>query len=93
MDIFTKLTILELQVKKIKHPFRNYISPRNAYVMLLLIVSCKSWWYFTLFHLCFSLGDPKKKLICTVCNKKCSSASSLQEHRKVSKIKTNVHHS
>ncbi|XP_043425339.1 PR domain zinc finger protein 5 isoform X2 [Prionailurus viverrinus] len=27
-------------------------------------------------------GDPKKKLICSVCNKKCSSASSLQEHRK-----------
>ncbi|XP_026919456.1 PR domain zinc finger protein 5 isoform X3 [Acinonyx jubatus] len=27
-------------------------------------------------------GDPKKKLMCSVCNKKCSSASSLQEHRK-----------
>ncbi|XP_043294454.1 PR domain zinc finger protein 5 isoform X3 [Cervus canadensis] len=31
-------------------------------------------------------GDPKKKLICTVCNKKCSSASSLQEHRKIHEI-------
>ncbi|KAM7143736.1 PR domain zinc finger protein 5 [Molossus nigricans] len=31
-------------------------------------------------------GDPKKKLICSVCNKKCSSASSLQEHRKVHEI-------
>uniref|UniRef100_A0A8B9WSR8 Zinc finger protein n=1 Tax=Bos mutus grunniens TaxID=30521 RepID=A0A8B9WSR8_BOSMU len=31
-------------------------------------------------------GDPKKKLICSVCNKKCSSASSLQEHRKIHEI-------
>nr|XP_051675769.1 PR domain zinc finger protein 5 isoform X2 [Oryctolagus cuniculus] len=31
-------------------------------------------------------GDPKKKLICSVCNKKCSSASSLQEHRKTHEI-------
>ncbi|XP_066090033.1 PR domain zinc finger protein 5 isoform X2 [Saccopteryx bilineata] len=31
-------------------------------------------------------GDPKKKLVCSVCNKKCSSASSLQEHRKVHEI-------
>ncbi|KAK1342287.1 hypothetical protein QTO34_015043 [Cnephaeus nilssonii] len=38
-------------------------------------------------------GDPKKKLICSVCNKKCSSASSLQEHRKVSGIKMNAHRS
>ncbi|XP_058405967.1 PR domain zinc finger protein 5 isoform X4 [Diceros bicornis minor] len=31
-------------------------------------------------------GDPKKKLICSVCNKKCSSASSLQEHRKIHEV-------
>ncbi|XP_040822766.1 PR domain zinc finger protein 5 isoform X3 [Ochotona curzoniae] len=31
-------------------------------------------------------GDPKKKLVCSVCNKKCSSASSLQEHRKTHEI-------
>ncbi|XP_038310611.1 PR domain zinc finger protein 5 isoform X11 [Canis lupus familiaris] len=31
-------------------------------------------------------GDPKKKLICSVCNKKCSSPSSLQEHRKIHEI-------
>lgn len=31
-------------------------------------------------------GDPKKKLVCSVCNKKCSSASSLQEHRKIHEI-------
>ncbi|XP_021092099.1 PR domain zinc finger protein 5 isoform X3 [Heterocephalus glaber] len=31
-------------------------------------------------------GDTKKKLICSVCNKKCSSASSLQEHRKIHEI-------
>ncbi|XP_077878300.1 PR domain zinc finger protein 5 isoform X1 [Ictidomys tridecemlineatus] len=31
-------------------------------------------------------GDPKKKLVCSVCSKKCSSASSLQEHRKVHEI-------
>uniref|UniRef100_A0A7N5JA46 Zinc finger protein n=1 Tax=Ailuropoda melanoleuca TaxID=9646 RepID=A0A7N5JA46_AILME len=31
-------------------------------------------------------GDPKKKLICSVCNKKCSSAPSLQEHRKIHEI-------
>ncbi|XP_054417966.1 PR domain zinc finger protein 5 isoform X2 [Pteronotus mesoamericanus] len=31
-------------------------------------------------------GDPKKKLICSVCSKKCSSASSLQEHRKIHEI-------
>ncbi|XP_012498489.1 PREDICTED: zinc finger protein 728-like [Propithecus coquereli] len=31
-------------------------------------------------------GDPKKKLICSVCNKKCLSASSLQEHRKIHEI-------
>ncbi|XP_041120936.1 PR domain zinc finger protein 5-like isoform X3 [Polyodon spathula] len=27
-------------------------------------------------------GNPRKKLICSVCNKKCSSAVNLQEHRK-----------
>lgn len=31
-------------------------------------------------------GDPKKKLVCSVCNKKCSSASDLQEHRKVHEV-------
>ncbi|XP_049741374.1 PR domain zinc finger protein 5 isoform X7 [Elephas maximus indicus] len=31
-------------------------------------------------------GDSKKKLICSVCNKKCSSALSLQEHRKIHEI-------
>ncbi|XP_048189468.1 PR domain zinc finger protein 5 isoform X3 [Perognathus longimembris pacificus] len=31
-------------------------------------------------------GDPKKKLICPVCNKKCSSASRLQEHKKIHEI-------
>ncbi|KAM5310285.1 PR domain zinc finger protein 5 isoform 1-T1 [Glossophaga mutica] len=31
-------------------------------------------------------GDAKKKLVCSVCNKKCSSASSLQEHRKIHEI-------
>ncbi|XP_076996286.1 PR domain zinc finger protein 5 isoform X1 [Tamandua tetradactyla] len=31
-------------------------------------------------------GDPKKKLMCSVCNKKCSSASSLREHRKIHEI-------
>ncbi|XP_039735454.1 PR domain zinc finger protein 5 isoform X4 [Pteropus medius] len=31
-------------------------------------------------------GDPKRKLVCSVCSKECSSPSSLQEHRKVSKI-------
>uniref|UniRef100_A0A8C8ZP37 Zinc finger protein n=1 Tax=Prolemur simus TaxID=1328070 RepID=A0A8C8ZP37_PROSS len=31
-------------------------------------------------------GDPKKKLVCSVCNKRCSSASSLQEHRKIHEI-------
>ncbi|KAG8512612.1 LOW QUALITY PROTEIN: PR domain zinc finger protein 5, partial [Galemys pyrenaicus] len=31
-------------------------------------------------------GDPKKKLLCSVCNKKCSSASSLQEHRKIHEV-------
>ncbi|MGH0143669.1 UNVERIFIED_CONTAM: hypothetical protein FKN15_029765 [Acipenser sinensis] len=29
-------------------------------------------------------GNPRKKLMCSVCNKKCSSAVNLQEHRKVS---------
>lgn len=49
--------------------------------LMLFIFSFKSWWYF----ICI-LGDPKKKLICSVCNKKCSSASSLQEHRKIHEI-------
>ncbi|XP_017656490.1 PR domain zinc finger protein 5 isoform X2 [Nannospalax galili] len=31
-------------------------------------------------------GDPKKKLVCSVCSKKYSSASSLQEHRKIHEI-------
>ncbi|XP_069878152.1 PR domain zinc finger protein 5 isoform X1 [Dipodomys merriami] len=31
-------------------------------------------------------GDPKKKLICPVCNKKCSTASRLQEHKKIHEI-------
>lgn len=46
-----------------------------------LIVSFNSWWVFISL-----LGDPKKKLVCSVCSKKCSSASSLQEHRKVSEM-------
>ncbi|XP_056659477.1 PR domain zinc finger protein 5 isoform X2 [Monodelphis domestica] len=32
------------------------------------------------------VGNPRKKLICTVCSKKCSSLSTLQEHRKVHEI-------
>nr|XP_021482539.1 PR domain zinc finger protein 5-like [Meriones unguiculatus]XP_021482540.1 PR domain zinc finger protein 5-like [Meriones unguiculatus] len=28
-------------------------------------------------------GDPKRKLICSVCSRRCASVSSLQEHRKV----------
>ncbi|KAM9677452.1 PR domain zinc finger protein 5 isoform 2-T2 [Trichechus inunguis] len=31
-------------------------------------------------------GESKKKLVCSVCNKKCSSALSLQEHRKIHEI-------
>ncbi|ERE66515.1 PR domain zinc finger protein 5 [Cricetulus griseus] len=31
-------------------------------------------------------GDPKKKLICSVCNRRCTSLSSLQEHRKIHEI-------
>ncbi|XP_036089332.1 PR domain zinc finger protein 5 isoform X1 [Rousettus aegyptiacus] len=31
-------------------------------------------------------GDPKRKLVCSVCGKKCSSPSSLQEHRKIHEI-------
>ncbi|KAM9378292.1 PR domain zinc finger protein 5 [Phaethornis superciliosus] len=31
-------------------------------------------------------GNSRKKLMCSVCNKKCSSASNLQEHRKVHEI-------
>ncbi|XP_063271076.1 PR domain zinc finger protein 5 isoform X3 [Prinia subflava] len=32
-------------------------------------------------------GNSRKKLMCSVCNKKCSSAANLQEHRKVSEMK------
>ncbi|XP_021020655.1 PR domain zinc finger protein 5 isoform X3 [Mus caroli] len=31
-------------------------------------------------------GDPKRKLICSVCSRKCTSVSSLQEHRKIHEI-------
>uniref|UniRef100_A0A8C8UKH2 Zinc finger protein n=1 Tax=Peromyscus maniculatus bairdii TaxID=230844 RepID=A0A8C8UKH2_PERMB len=31
-------------------------------------------------------GDPKRKLICSVCNRRCASVSSLQEHRKIHEI-------
>uniref|UniRef100_A0A8C4YDX3 Zinc finger protein n=1 Tax=Gopherus evgoodei TaxID=1825980 RepID=A0A8C4YDX3_9SAUR len=31
-------------------------------------------------------GNSRKKLVCSVCNKKCSSATNLQEHRKVHEI-------
>lgn len=40
--------------------------------------SVNLWWSFIPV-----LGDPKRKLICSVCNRKCTSVSSLQEHRKV----------
>ncbi|KAH0615955.1 hypothetical protein JD844_026632, partial [Phrynosoma platyrhinos] len=33
-------------------------------------------------------GNSRKRLMCSVCNKRCSSATNLQEHRKVSKMKT-----
>ncbi|XP_060229734.1 PR domain zinc finger protein 5 isoform X2 [Meriones unguiculatus] len=31
-------------------------------------------------------GDPKRKLICSVCSRRCASVSSLQEHRKIHEI-------
>lgn len=89
MDITITLKVLEFYVKKWKYLFSEIIYHLETLcLMLLLIFSFKSCWHFILI-----LGDPKKKLICSVCNKKCSSASSLQEHRKVSKIKINAHHS
>lgn len=42
--------------------------------------SANLWWCFVPFS-----GDPKRKLICSVCNRRCTSVSSLQEHRKVGK--------
>lgn len=44
----------------------------------------RCWWYFVSVS-----GNSRKKLMCSVCNKKCSSATNLQEHRKVSKMKAN----
>lgn len=33
---------------------------------------------------CFFIGSARRKLTCTICNRKCSSSLNLQEHRKVS---------
>ncbi|KAF1435053.1 PR domain zinc finger protein 5, partial [Spheniscus demersus] len=41
----------------------------------------RCWWYFVSVS-----GNSRKKLMCSVCNKKCSSATNLQEHRKVHEI-------
>lgn len=32
---------------------------------------------------CVCVGSARRKLVCTICNKKCSSSLNLQEHRKV----------
>ncbi|NXJ77040.1 PRDM5 protein, partial [Trogon melanurus] len=41
----------------------------------------RCWWYFVSVS-----GNSRKKLMCSVCNKKCSSATNLQEHRKVHEV-------
>lgn len=68
-------------IMSVKWPVK-VIGSVEIFTFFLSTSSLRCWWYFVSVS-----GNSRKKLMCSVCNKKCSSAANLQEHRKVSEMK------
>lgn len=59
--------------------WKGFLSP-NTLLYLLLVLSVPQLGF--VYSFCFK-GSARRKLTCSICNRKCSSSLNLQEHRKV----------
>lgn len=55
---------------------------KSLVFFFLCALMCHITWGFVIHCMCFT-GSARRKLTCTICNRKCSSSLNLQEHRKV----------